>query len=101
MIRQIKDILGDDIGNITLSEYCGSDLRSVNNARSSYNKESESFEEKDQKLLDYLGSHQHNTPPRGGAVVMLDVDKIPLPIAMQWYKHVVGGEYAFKDCHGS
>lgn len=89
------NILGDDIGSIALLDSLGSDLAAVNGARASFGKEKETFDEKDARLLERLGNDQHQTPLRH-VYVQLHI-KAPEFVARQWYKHVVGCEYAFKD----
>lgn len=47
---------------VELLDFMGSDLAVVNAARVSFNKESEEFEDRDARLLNYLASHKHFSP---------------------------------------
>jgi thymidylate synthase (FAD) len=90
-----RDPLGDGISSIRYIDHLGGDLEAVNGARASYGAESQGFNEKDARLLARLGADQHHTPLRH-VYVQLHI-KAPEFVARQWYKHVVGCEYAFKD----
>lgn len=91
----------------TLVDVMGDDLRVVNAARVSFNKESDwkiSFEEKgwqnkktqtlsekDQKLIKYLATHNHWTPFSHVQITMRE--KVPIFVARQRFKHMVGFTY--------
>lgn len=47
------------------------------------------------KLATYLATHHHMSPFRH-SVITLCVEA-PEFVARQWYKHIIGAEYAFKD----
>ena len=88
-------ILDDEFSAIELLDVLGGDLANVNGARSSYGKHKAALDEKDSKLLSYLGANAHTAPLRH-TYFTLRV-KAPEFIARQWYKHVVGAQYAFND----
>lgn len=87
-----------------LIDFMGNDLRVVNAARVSFNKES-NFErvnvrmegpenilsEKDKKLLKYLATHGHFTPFTHPQVTMRET--VPIFVARQRFKHSVGFTY--------
>ncbi len=53
--------------------------------------------EQNEKLARYLASHQPpHTSPFRHSYITLHVE-CPEFVARQWYKHVVGGEYTYKD----
>lgn len=87
-MSQIKDFKFVDHSEVTLKGHLGSDLGIVNAARVSYGKEKNTFEEGDQKLLNYLVKHKHWSPFRH-AQIQLHI-KCPEFVARQLYKHVVG-----------
>lgn len=82
----------------------GDDLAVVNAARVSFDKESEwewvergsdfsydTLSEKDQKLITYLATHNHWTP--FSHVVIKMRETVPIFVARQRFKHVVGFTY--------
>lgn len=74
----------------------GSDLTVVNSARVSFNKESELTDEgilptSDVKLIGYLASHNHITPFTHPQITLRET--IPIFVARQRFKHVVGFTY--------
>lgn len=69
-------------------DHMGSDLSVVNAARVSFHKESTTFSEQDQKLLNYLANHNHWTPFSHTAVTL--GIKAPIFVARQAFKHKVG-----------
>lgn len=71
------------------------ELKSVNVARSSFAKTKEVFEASDAKFLTWLAAELHTSPFRHSPIT-LHV-RCPEFIARQWYKHIVGCEYTFKD----
>lgn len=71
------------------------ELKSVNVARSSFAKTKEVFEASDEKFLKWLADEIHTSPFRHSPIT-LHV-RCPEFIARQWYKHIVGCEYSFKD----
>ena len=77
-----------DKGFVRLTDVMGSDLSVVNSARISFAKESDSFSNKDEKLLKYLWEHKHTSPFRH-ATLQFHI-KAPLFVIRQWQKHQVG-----------
>lgn len=73
---------------VTLIDHMGSDLTVVNAARVSMNKNKTSFDESDEKLINYLAKHKHWTP-FGHPQVQLYI-KAPIFVARQLGKHQVG-----------
>jgi len=87
-----------------LIDRMGTDLDVVNAARVSFDKESEwewvergpdesyhTLSEKDQKLITYLAKHNHWTP--FSHVVIKMRETVPIFVARQRFKHVVGFTY--------
>ena len=66
----------------------GSDLSVVNAARVSYNKVSEEFDNKDEKLIKYLAEHDHWSP-FAHAFASFRIEA-PIFVARQLVKHQVG-----------
>ena len=64
---------------------CGDDLTTVNAARVSFDKSSESLSDRDRKLIGYLADHKH-TSPFGHAFATFKVDA-PVFVARQLVKH--------------
>lgn len=80
-----------DKGYVRLVDWMGSDLSCVNAARVSYDKESQEFDGKDEKLLAFLVRENHTAPFRH-AIVSLEC-YAPLIVKNQWFKHLIGGIY--------
>ncbi len=74
-----------------LIDYMGSDTRVADAARVSFNKEVETFSDKDVKLIDYLAKHNHWTPFSHVMITMRE--KVPIFVARQRFKHMVGFTY--------
>lgn len=74
--------------NVELLSHFGDDLMVVNVARVSYGKVSESFGEKDAKLLNYLVKHGHTSPFRHPQLQMRV--SCSIVIERQLFKHQVG-----------
>jgi thymidylate synthase (FAD) len=68
--------------------HMGDDLMVVNAARVSFKKQSNTLEEKDIKLINYLAKHKHWTP-FAHPQICLHI-KAPFPIRTQFFKHKVG-----------
>jgi len=66
----------------------GDDLTVVNTARVSYNKQSETWGDKDERLLKYLWDHEHTSPFRH-ASIRFEI-KAPIFVLRQWMKHQIG-----------
>jgi thymidylate synthase (FAD) len=87
----VMDPLQDGKSSIVLIDSLGNDLSIVNDARTSYDRQSASFTDEDRKLLLYLIKHQHTSPFRG--VVFKFRVKAPLFICRQWWKHVIASSH--------
>jgi thymidylate synthase (FAD) len=87
----ILDPLNDGKSKLELIDSMGSDLSVVNDARASFEKESETLTERDEKLIRYLIKHQHTSPFRG--VVFKFKVKAPLFCCRQWWKHVLASNH--------
>jgi thymidylate synthase (FAD) len=88
MTTGMVDALGDGKSNVELLETMGNDLTVVNAARVSFNKESQTMCEADEKLIRYLAKHGHISPffhPQ----VRLRL-KMPIFVAREWFRHTVG-----------
>jgi thymidylate synthase (FAD) len=73
-------------GYVELLDHLGDDgLTCVNAARVSFNKQSDTFEEKDEKLLQYLIKHQHTSVLEHN--VLTFSFKVPLFVARQHMRH--------------
>jgi thymidylate synthase (FAD) len=81
-----------DHGYVRLVDHMGSDLTPVNAARASFGKASETFTERDARLLAFLVNHGHTSPFRH-AIVQFEV-KAPMMIANQWRKYRVGSTHS-------
>lgn len=92
LIKAFTDnVLVLDKGYVRLVDSMGSDLSVVNAARVSYDKESQEFNDRDDKLIRFLVRENHTAPFRH-AIVTLEV-YAPLFVARQWWKHVIGGQH--------
>ncbi len=67
------------------------DLISVNAARVSFGRESKEMAVADERLIDYLVKHKHDSPFRHSHFTFRI--KAPEFVMRQWYKHVVGIAY--------
>lgn len=85
------DPLGDGKSLVMLIDSMGNSLSTVNDARQSFDKRKDQWDEKDEKLLNYLVRERHTSPFRG--VVFKWHVKAPLFIARQWWKHTVASTY--------
>ena len=72
----------------TLVDHMGSDLTTVNAARASYGAESHEMTLRDEKLIEFLAKHKHNTPFTHAYVTLRCT--APIFIARQLGKHQVG-----------
>jgi thymidylate synthase (FAD) len=80
-----------DKGYVRLVDTLGDDLSIVNAARVSYDKESEVFEPRDEKLLKFLIREGHTSPFRHAALTFEVY--APLFVARQWWKYAVGSTH--------
>jgi thymidylate synthase (FAD) len=85
------DPLDDGKSLVMLLDSMGDSLSVVNDARQSFDNRKEQWDEKDEKLLNYLAREHHTSPFRG--VVFKWHVKAPLFIARQWWKHAVASTY--------
>ena len=80
-----------DKGYVRLVDTLGSDLSVVNAARVSYDKESAEFQDRDQKLLNFLIRENHTSPLRHAALTFEVY--APLMVARQWWKYAVSSTH--------
>jgi thymidylate synthase (FAD) len=73
---------------VELIEAAGGDLSVVNSARVSFNKSVEAMEAGDEKLINYLAKHRHDTPFRHNFIQLRC--SVPLFLARQLMKHQAG-----------
>jgi thymidylate synthase (FAD) len=85
----IENILGE--GYVRLADTLGNDLSIVNAARVSYDKESETFEARDEKLINFLIREGHTSPFRHAALTFEVY--APLLVARQWWKYAVASTH--------
>jgi thymidylate synthase (FAD) len=67
------------------------DLEVVNDARTSFDRESPAFSSDDDRLLQYLGDHGHTAPFRG-SVIKFEC-YAPLMVARQWWRYIIGSQH--------
>jgi len=84
-----------DKGYVILRDSMGDDHSVSNAARASYAKETESFEEKDVKLIRFLIREGHHSVLRH-QYMSFEV-KAPLMVAAQWRKYVIGSAHTVDD----
>lgn len=87
-IKEVRNILGDNIGFVKLVDSMGDDMTIVNSARVSYNNnddEKEIITTKDKKLIKYLIENNHSSPLEH--VTFTFNICVPLPIERQWQRH--------------
>lgn len=80
-----------DKGYVRLVDTLGNDLSVANAARVSYDKESEVFEPRDEKLLKFLIREGHTSPFRHAALTFEVY--APLFVARQWWKYAVASSH--------
>jgi len=85
------DPLKDGKSLVALIDSMGDSLSVVNDARQSFDNRKEQWDEKDEKLLNYLAREHHTSPFRG--VVFKWQVKAPLFVARQWWKHTIASTY--------
>jgi len=79
------ELYGDGIGTVELVEHMGDDLTPVNAARVSFGKHKKVFDDKDEKLLDYLIRHKHTSVFEHNVVTFRF--KVPLFVRSQHHRH--------------
>ncbi|HLO66103.1 MAG TPA: FAD-dependent thymidylate synthase [Holophaga sp.] len=89
MTQLEKNVL--DRGFVKLVDHMGSDLSVVNAARVSFGKRKETFDEADEKLIDYLAAHDHTSPFRHTSMTFHV--KAPIFVFRQWMKHRIASEF--------
>ena len=72
-------------------DHMGDDLRVVNAARVSFNKQAEMFGDRDAGLIKYLARHNHFTPFTHCSITLRET--VPIFVARQRFKHIVGFTY--------
>ena len=77
-----------DHGHVELVDSMGSDMTVANAARVSFNQHKEEFDEKDEKLIRYLATHNHWTPFAHPQITLRV--KAPVSIRTQLYKSKQG-----------
>ena len=80
-----------DHGYVRLIGNFGSDLEVVNAARVSYDKSVDFLDQKDERLLEFLIKHKHDSTLRHCALSFEIY--APLMVARQWYKHAIASTY--------
>jgi thymidylate synthase (FAD) len=73
---------------VELIDYAGGDLSVVNSARVSFNKEVKEMTGADERLIQYLAKHRHDTPFRHNFIQLRCA--VPLFLARQLMKHQAG-----------
>jgi thymidylate synthase (FAD) len=91
MTIQYKSAEVLDKGYVRLVDVLGNDLSVVNAARVSYDKESAEFQDRDQKLLNFLIREKHTSPLRHAALTFEVY--APLMVARQWWKYAVSSTH--------
>src|SRR3954471_16790966 len=72
-------------GHVHLEDSMGSDLHIVNNARVSFDQESDEFTAKERGLLNFLMRERHGSPWEA-VVFRFDV-KVPIFVMREWARH--------------
>ena len=80
-----KFIYQDMIGFVELIDHMGQDLTIVNAARVSFNKQKDSLDTKDEKLIQYLINHRHTSTFEHNTVTFRV--KVPLFVRSQHMRH--------------
>lgn len=87
--RQLKVLAMKKYGmEVSLVEHAGGDLSIVNSARVSFAKEAKEMTGKDERLINYLAKHYHDTPFRHNFIQLRC--SVPLFLARQLMKHQAG-----------
>lgn len=77
-----------DHGYVRMEDSMGNDLTTVNAAKVSFDRRSDTFKERDQKLTNFLWKNGHTSPFRH-SVMTFEV-YAPMFVKNQWWKYVVG-----------
>lgn len=78
-------VLDNDFGWVGLLNHMGNETTIVNSARISFQNMKNEFDERDEKLLDYLIKNKHTTPLEH--VVFTFMVHCPLYVRSQWHRH--------------
>jgi|SRR5690625_518576 len=81
----------DEKGYVKLVDSYGDDLMVVNNARVSFDKQSEELSYKDKRLIAYLARERHMSPFRAPRLTFEIY--APLMIARQWWRYAVDSSH--------
>jgi thymidylate synthase (FAD) len=77
-----------DKGHVEYIDHMGDDRTVANSARVSFASHKDSFDKKDEKLINYLAEHNHWTPFAHPQITLRV--KAPIPIRTQFFKSKVG-----------
>jgi thymidylate synthase (FAD) len=80
-----------DHGYVRYVKHFGDDLDVINSAKVSYAKETDSFEEKEARLLAFLAREEHTSVFRHSAITFEAY--APLMVARQWWKYAVASSH--------
>ena len=80
-----------DHGYVKVVGAMGTDIDVVNAARVSFDKEVTELEDRDERLIEFLVKHKHDSTLRH-CVMTFEV-YAPLMVARQWYKHAVSSSH--------
>jgi thymidylate synthase (FAD) len=80
-----------DHGYVRLEQHMGTDLTTVNAAKVSYAKKSETFGEREERLLNFLMREEHTSTLRHAALTFEVY--APLMVARQWWKYTVASTH--------
>lgn len=75
-------------GFVRYEDHLGDDMRVVNAARVSYKKFKETWDDSDEKLLNFLWENEHTSPFRHSTITF--TIRAPIFVLRQWMKHQVG-----------
>lgn len=77
-----------DKGYVRLVDWMGDDLKPVNAARVSFDRESHELSKDDERLIGFLANHDHTSPFRH-ALLQFEC-YAPLMVCRQWWKYIIG-----------
>lgn len=77
-----------DKGSVELVDFMGGDLRVVNSAKVSFNKESTEIGSAEERLINYLIKHRHGSPFEHSYFTFRV--KAPLFVVREWQRHRIG-----------
>ncbi|OZT81512.1 thymidylate synthase (FAD) [Marinococcus halophilus] len=85
-------VLDNGYVQLKAKDVMGDDLSPVNDAKVSFDRESNEFGTKEERLLNFLGREGHTSPFRH-SFMKFEV-YAPLMVARQWWKYVIGSDHA-------